>query len=84
MRDSEEDIKLGKVIYDSLAKDYPNGKIPIAIFNKLEPLVRPYLRSVGRRVIYRGPRIHNSLHSSSKASMTMRCDAKFAVLWYNN
>lgn len=80
MKDSKEDIEFGREMYNFLNRTYPDGKIPMQVFNKVEALVRPFLRATGRRVIYRGPRIHN--HTSHKPGMTCRQDAKFAVLYY--
>jgi len=55
------------------------GDIPIEDFNELEPFIRPEMRQKGLRVIYRGPRKSNSVN---QPSMTRRCDATHALLYY--
>lgn len=69
-------ISVGKGVFEYLLK-MGKGRMTIREFDKVEDLIRPYMRSVSLRCFYRGPRISN--HTRNKPSMTRRCDAKYVV-----
>ena len=76
-------LDFSKQVYEDLCRRYPFGTVPMEVFNRLENQIRPYMRSKGLRVIYRGPRKSNNVHSWSKPSMTRRCDATGASIVYS-
>ena len=48
-------------------------RIPIKMFEVVEPVLRKEMRAKGYRAIYRGPRV--------SATMTRRCDATHVLLY---
>ena len=56
------------------------GYIPIAFFTENEKEIRSTMKLHGLKAIYRGPRKSN--RCLNPPSMTRRCDANFAVLYY--
>ena len=85
---------------DSIRKLFPRaegqknssvtGLIPIEQFDAMEDSLRPLMRELGLRAIYRGPR-PNSLErhdvpwcASMRPSMTRRCDATGVLMYFKN
>jgi len=83
------DKNTAQVVVDQCVTVWPStrgnsgvsGRIPIAMFNKIETVLRPAMRALGMRVWYRGPRRSNNASPSCVASATRRCDATHAVIY---
>jgi hypothetical protein len=54
-------------------------RIPMAIFEIVEPVLRVEMRQRGYRAMYRGPRVSNTIRIF--ATMTRRCDATHVLLY---
>ena len=77
---------------DSIRKLFPRaegqknssvtGLIPIKLFDAMEDSLRPVMREVGLRAMYRGPRKSNN--SIGPGSMTRRCDAEAVLFYFQN
>lgn len=76
--EKELSISIGKGVFEYLLK-MGKGRMTIQEFDRVEQLIRPYMRSAHLRCYYRGPRIHNKHQAGVKPSMTMRRDAKYVV-----
>ena len=78
----ENELEVSKNWYNHVVK-YSDGKLAIGDFDKLEHLLRPYMREIGNRAMYRGPRVSNS-GKSVPPTMTMRCDATHVIITYSS
>ena len=54
-------------------------RIPVKMFEVVEPVLRKEMRAKGYRAIYRGPRVSNDTRDIP--SMTRRCDATHVLLY---
>jgi len=81
------DTDFGKATFEALHKSFPDGRIPMEVFNIVEKDIRGYMRSRGLRATFRGPRIHNSILNKARylaaiPSRTLRRDATHVILTY--